>query len=285
MNSNYRMDGSTYLGGRIAVIGVMVSLSLFAPAVLAATVKLSGSGVDFYYDDSQQGLVHFGTPEISDSGDTLLFLPQDFNAMSVDGVGVHTGSPTDAVNASFTFRAVLHDGVALDSIGGRELGGYRLKGEGFVDYNSSLSVMDTASIFNSTLGLFESADDFTIADANYHSWSAISSIDLTAENWVGVGDILVTLSSNLSAGSQGVGDSAFIEKTPTMQGINLALSSDPSSKPSYSKGKKKKKGQDNNPWVYAESAIVLAPAAVPLPASAWLFGSGLLAVLGFMRNK
>ena len=235
--------------------GFIVPMAMMAGIAQAATVHLVGPDIDFYYDDTQAGLAYFGPPQVSATGNNLIFAPTGFNAQSIDGVGSHTGSPTDAMSASFTFRAIARTtATPLETVIARELGDYRMSSTApdntFVSVGSILTVVETTNITNESFTEFLSSSDLTIADGNFHAWESTGTVDLTSPNWSGVGDVLVTLQNNLTAGSAGAGDSAFIQKA-----------------------------------IIGEGIVVSMDAVVPVPAAVWLFGSGLMGLVGVARVR
>ena len=228
---------------------ILFLLLMHSNIAVAATVHLAGPDVDFYYDDSQAGIVYYGNPEVSDVNNMLIFSPTMFTAMSVDGVGTNTGTATDAISSSFTFRAVLRTNDPLTAVDVRERGDYRMSGSPtFVSADAAITVTETADIANSVFENLVSGSDFSIVDGNLHPWESSASTRFNDMQWAGVGDVLITLQNDLSAGSGGVGSSAYIQKTVIGQ------------------------------------AIVVSVNQVPLPGSVWLLISGMLLFVKYSAN-
>ncbi len=252
MNNNIQKSIARSKVRESLATALMLPMAIIGSNLQAATVHLAGQTVDFYYDDIQPGLAYFGAPQLSASGNELIIAsqPTGMYAQSVDGVGDHTGSFTDAISMSFTIRAVARSADAsFASIDYLQSGVYSMSssdpGNTFVAVGSILSVVNTTDIANEYPTEIRSYSDLTIADGNLHSWRASGTTDLSGANFSGVGDIMVSLVANLTAGSAGVGDSAFIEISGYGGGIVIGLNS-----------------------------------VVPVPAALWLFGSGLLGMVG-----
>ncbi len=305
MNNKQTSKPATTLSFRTLAMATLAPLSLCAPGLQAATVHLSGTYVDIYYDDNQSSLGLLGTPTLSTIGDSLTFAPlAGLEASSKDGIGTHTGTPTDAVNASFTFRAVAHDSnIDLKYVLASQLGSYEISGSGAVSAANIVSVLDTTDIMNNVFADFQSTSDFTIADGNTQNWGGLGRADLTGSNWDNVSDILVTVQNNFAASSNGLSDSAMINgveglvislETALLAIPQLIINPDGTDAP---RGVKPWVRSSNTSRVLAEamqldSQLTYMPPAlsavgeVPLPASAWLFGSGLIGfVAGGLRRK
>ena len=117
-----------------AILTAMLGLLAAAPAQ-AALVTLSGSTVNYTFDDSLLGL--FGTPAIS--GNTLSFTPNAFKAKSANGDGYTLTDSTINVIAS------LKPGYVFSTAGLNEGGDYLLLGGGSnVNVAGQLRVFDPA---------------------------------------------------------------------------------------------------------------------------------------------
>lgn len=212
----------------------------------AASVTLNGTDVSFTYDDTNTGL--FGSPTVS--GNTIFFTPTNFKAQSTNGDGTFISSST--VNVVIT----PHQGNALTSLSLTERGDYSLDGEGSsVGIGGQLRVFSMNDPINVEDSSFiTSTSDLTINDNLYHNWIAGAGVDLTGAQWAKTSAVNMTLENILEATTNG--DSfpakAFIEKKFAGVGITVGL---------------------------------VPPASVPVPAAMWLFGSGLLGLVGVARRE
>ena len=215
----------------------------------AAIVHLAGTNVDFYYDNAQPGMDAFGAPAVA--GDNLIFTPGQFRAESNDGVGVHTGTATDTISSQFRVQAVARTDIFLDGVAIRELGTYRMSGLGTqVNMGAAMTVTDNNDFFNTTVQNLQTSSNFTIQDGNLQNWSASGAVDLTTLQWANLNNIWIVLENNLSAVSLSPGTSAFIQKN-----------------------------------IIGESVKISVLTEVPVPAAAWLLGSGLLALFATSRKR
>ncbi len=229
-------------------LGLLVMSAQSAQAVLMIA---SGNTVDFIYETDNIDPL-FGTLQVS--GDSVFVLPLGFNASSTDGVGAHTGTQTDLVNALGTIQVVAKDGYDFSGITIVERGSYSISGSSSVDMGASMHLFDWAnpvlgSVENTTL---TSLSDFSLNDGMVHNWSASGSFDLTTATWDGIRNVGLTLDNLLTATSLSIGDSAFIDKS-SVGGVGITFET--------------------------------APVVVPVPAAIWLFGSGLLGLIVTTRRK
>ncbi len=216
----------------------------------AATVHLAGQYFDYYYDDTQAGLAVLGDPQLSTSGNDLVFNSTGLFAQSTDGVGIHTGTATDVASLSFSFRAVAREsGVSFSSLSTHLQGEYSLfsnqPGNAFVSMNGAVSVSDTLNITNTAFTNFNADTDFSLADGNLHPWEAIAYAGLEGDQWADVSDYLITMQYSLTAGSAGIGDEALVRETGAEHRLMFTMG-----------------------------------AAVPLPGALWLFASAMVGVIG-----
>ncbi len=114
-----------------ALAGLLAGLS-HTPAN-ASLVTVSGTNVDFIYDDSLLGL--YGTPTIS--GDNLFFSPTQFRSSSLNGAGMSSTSATTYIDIH------AHDGYSFGSLALTEIGDYKLLGQNsFVNIGGEMLVID-----------------------------------------------------------------------------------------------------------------------------------------------
>lgn len=221
------------------------ALLLASSTASAALITLNGSGVDFTYDDSQLGL--YGSPTVS--GNTIFFTPTTFKAISTNGVG----SVMESSNVNVVITT--HQGVTLGNLGLQERGDYSLSGDDSTveldgelrafDINNPLTVEDSSFITSSS--------DLTINDGKLHNWVGTAGIDLGTPLWANTTSINMTLENVLTATTDDFPSKAFIDKKFAGIGITVGGS--------------------------------VPPSSVPVPAAAWLFGSGLLGLIGVARRK
>lgn len=179
------------------------ALFLVAHTASAATVTLSGSSVDFTYDDALVSL--FGTPTVL--GDTIYFTPADFDVISENGAGI---SFTNAlVNISVAPKA----GFDLDSVSLFERGSYLLLGAGmkWVEASGQVSAFDLADpgVF-STASLVSTPTTTAGLPPNY--WDAMAGINLDTSAWQAGGGINLTIENFLIASTAAPGSMAFMDK-------------------------------------------------------------------------
>lgn len=235
---------------------LLLSLSLLMISghhVYAEIMTLPGTTVDFIYDDTNIDAL-FGTLQVS--GDAIFVTPVDFNASSTDGVAAHTaGTAIDFVNAIGTIQIVAKTGYAFEGINVGESGIYNMTGTSDVSMNASLRLFD----FNDPVPVFgteentnlSSASDYTLNDGLNHNWVANGGFDMTTLTWDGINHVGLTLTNTLTATS-GAGEVAFIQKNGVGGDIVIDIKTIP---------------------------------AIPVPAAFWLFGSGLLGLVGLARRK
>jgi len=183
---------------------------------------------------------------LSVSGDNIFSTPASFIAASTDG-------GTQQTTGIGTVRVVAKQGYELQEINVAERGNYIMSGSG-----SSVGVAANLQIFdwNSPLfGAYDSSNlaisgDLSLVDGSLHNWSAGTGFDLTTAMWTDINDVGLTLTNILTASTLNLGDSASIQKT--LAGTEL---------------------------------ITIFTAPIPVPAAVWLFGSGLIGLVAFIRRR
>ena len=187
----------------------------------------------------------YGAPSVS--GNTIFVTPTNFKAEAIDNGGTVITSGTGTV------QIIAKPGYVLDAINFRELGDYKMVGGN----GTSVDVDPWLRVFEWADPLFGQEDsmtvpvtgNLTIADSNLHDWSAAGSFDLTTPAWDGKDHVGLTLQNTLTAISTVAGESALIQKKAIGAGIEVTTS------------------------------------PVPVPAAVWLFGSGLLGLVGVARRR
>jgi len=204
-------------------------------SVQAATVTVTGDDVQFTYDDASV----FGTASVV--GNSIFFLPTNFKAESLNGIGAATANSTLQIRIE-----VITDGFALRELRMLEQGDYLLNGAGAsVQQSGQLAV---TSLTQTCGGFFPcrstalfGAGPLTVQGA-LTEWSADAAIDLGnnpewgSDTWV---DLQLENLLTATTLNTGPGEQAFIEKK------------------------------------FAAVGLLLEPVAIPVPAAFWLFGSAL----------
>lgn len=233
---------------------VVVGMLLIGSGVAgAASVTLNGTDVKFTYDDSLTGL--FGMPTVS--GNTLFFTPVAFNAISTNGAG------TVVTNSNMNILVTPKSGSAVSSVAMQERGDYSLKGDGSsVDVSGQLRAFDVANSFTvqTTADIMPTAP-LTTVDNKYHNWTATANLDLSGADWQKASAVNFTIENILEASTSARGSKAFVDKK--FAGMQITV------------GAGQTGGGDDGSG---------PPAAVPVPAAMWLFGSGLLGLVGISRR-
>ena len=187
-----------------AILTAVLGLLAAAPAQ-AAMVTLSGSTVNYTFDDSQLGL--FGTPAIS--GNTLYFTPNTFSAKSSNGAGYALTDSTVNVTVS------LKSGYVFSKASLNEGGDYLLLGMGSgADVTGQLRVFDPAQ----PLGMhyFDSITPtapLTATGLPTHNWKASAGFNLGALPTLKASSALnVTIENLLLADTVSSNSLAFVQK-------------------------------------------------------------------------
>lgn len=165
--------------------GIFLLSQTLAGAAFAASVTLSGTTVDFSFDDTLLGL--FGQANVA--GDNLYFTPVNFSAESMNGAGF------DLTKQTFNVKVTAHEGWDFSSLALAERGDYLQVGQGAkVVVSGQIRAFDTLNplgeVTSSILpaGAYQQTDDFITqnweanAAANLASMSAASMINVTLQN-------------------------------------------------------------------------------------------------------
>ena len=172
-------------------------------------------------------------------GDSIFASPTGFRASASNGAA-------DSINPIGTVTVVAKSGYRFDSVLVAQQGDYQLSdAAGSVSSTASLTVSDNTSPvpLPAIVAPLFSGSDFTLADGNLHQWNSSVTTDLSMPAWQGVSSIDLTLDSLLAA-TAGANGSALIQAKFVGGGL-----------------------------------VTINTTPVPLPASLWLFASG-LALLG-----
>ncbi|MBM4221411.1 MAG: hypothetical protein FJ170_05625 [Gammaproteobacteria bacterium] len=226
-----------------------IAASFIAMPAQAVPVTLCGTSICYEYDNSvgvNPGIALYGTPTLL-SGNTLSFVPTNFNADSDYGSSIPT--PTSVAVFKFS-RVYTTDGGEVASITVNESGDYQIIGAGAVNANMRLQSVDNVGDGAPTPGFAEST-------APQFNWNTSTATGFSLANWSLTGtitpaalfsdlatDVDFSIQNTLQAFAAS-GNYAFIQK-------KLALT-------------------------------VTATFTVPVPGAVWLFGSA-LGMFGFMRR-
>lgn len=238
------------------LLGAAFAASLvFSLPSYAAPVTLVGDTINYEYDDAQAALGLFGVPTIV--GDTVRFLPPSFRAESVYPLG-GTGTLTDITTAYFLFDRVYsqdepgHEGHGH---GPPEIVELLVQERGDYEITNGDSVSgDLYLLASSNVDLSDFVDGTDSFDASGDSgglqiWNMGVSI-LPADAFLdSANDMAVGIQNTLTATTDASGETAWIQKK-----IFLTAGTAP-----------------------------IVP--VPVPAAVWLFGSGLLGLVGIARRR
>lgn len=262
-----------------ALAGLMAGLS-HTPAN-ASLVTVSGSNVDFTYDDSLLGL--YGTPTIS--GDNLFFSPTQFRSSSLNGVGMSSASATTFIDIH------AHDGYSFGSLALTEIGDYKLLGKkSFVNIGGGMLAIDknnppaTGPYANSFLS---TSDNLGLYDGALYSWTASTQVDLADSEWTDTATVRVTLENMLDAYTATNTRRRHSETPESLKqhthrehaehGRNVCASEIISGN---SCGAQQAFIEKKYSSLNLNMTSSVPPAAVPLPPSLALFLPGLLSLLG-----
>ena len=187
----------------------------------------------------------FGTPSIV--GDKIIFDPTTFTANSLNGEGVVT------TNATVNITIDVMEGYAFDSMSLDEAGDYFLWGsKSAVSVGGQLRVRDDADTLLAT-GNITASEPFntfnTPHDLTTHNWDAAASVSLAGAEWNGVTQVVMKIENILSAYTD-----------PTDTGALQA-------------------------FIEKKRISVEVTTVIPVPAAVWLFGSGLLGLVGIARRR
>ncbi len=234
--------------GALGGLAAAVALGLALPAG-AATVTACGPNVCYEYDNTQPAVSLFGLPTLL--GDIMFFTPTTFEARSADGVGIHTATNTDVVDATWVFTRVysITPGNEITSIVAYEEGDYESNyAAGSVSGDLYLRARGLNNLLEASL-IDTDAFDFTGNSGGVQLWDMGASLTPAAS--------LAQLATNLTVTIQNTLTAFTSNSTP---GSELA-------------------------WIEKKLFLdVTTVSVVPVPAAAWLLGPA-LGLLGLMRRR
>jgi hypothetical protein len=182
--------------------GIFLLGQTLAGAAFAATVTLSGTTVDFSFDDSTLGL--FGQANVA--GDQLYFTPTQFTAESMNGAGF------DLTKQTLNITVTTHDGWNFSSLALTERGDYlRVGGGTKVAVTGQIRAFDTQHPLDEVTASIVSDDKFLkTKDFMSRNWEATATADLSS--MVTASEINLTLENILLTKARSKSGLAFIEK-------------------------------------------------------------------------
>ena len=182
-------------------VGAFLLAQAFSGAAFAAPVTLTGTSVDFTFDDALMGL--FGQPTLS--GDTLSFTPVDFKATSTNGEGYKLTDNT--VNIQMT----AHSGYSFSSVGLAERGDYMLQGgSSSANVAGQVRVFDVSDPMKDTTTSIAPSAPLDQKGLSAHPWTASNTTDLSS--WTGTKSVNVSFQNLLVASTNGDSSLAFVDK-------------------------------------------------------------------------
>jgi hypothetical protein len=192
---------TTFKKAGVAVLGL--SVVLLSGNALAVVQTLVGTNVTYVYDDALMGL--YGQPFLS--GDSLVFTPSYFQALSTDGGFVQTSS-------TINVKVYANTNYTLSAFNLTELGDYSLIGsDAEVAVGGQIRLFDLANISNQLTDPITATAPLTVTTTvgNYQTtnWQANAAIAVPT-NWSN--GVNLTIENILLASTTQVGSAAFIEK-------------------------------------------------------------------------
>lgn len=226
---------------KIKLVSTALALSLMTPLSASAALVLIGSGntVDFYYDDTDDGTAEYGLLQVV--GDTVYATPS-FEVSSTNDEGTVIDPNIGSV------YVVAHEGYSFASVDLIESGTYSTSGNGTVNIEGNLQVLDSNDPFT-----FDNTNPLSFSDlsaSGINSWQGSLSYDMTTAMWSDTSAIQLTLTNILYATSTDAGSTAYINQTLTGSNMGMEIST-----------------------------------VIPVPAAVWLFTSGLIGLAGVARHR
>lgn len=190
---------------KVCVSWLALSALLLSGSALAIPVTLAGTHVNFTFDDALLGL--YGTPMVF--GNSLVFTPPEFKAISADGQGIKT------VSSTINIQVRANANYNLTSFSLTELGDYSLIGSGAkVLVGGQIRAFDLAnpaSFITNPIKATAPLGATTTFDENFETtnWEAKAAITQPT-NWSN--GVNLTLENILKARTTLSDSEAFIEK-------------------------------------------------------------------------
>lgn len=202
-----------------------LAASLLSSGAFAAMTTLTGSNVSFTFDSALVGL--YGMPTVS--GDSLIFTPTNFSALSTNGQGIVTK------NGTLNVSIVANSGYQFSTISLTERGDYYLIGS-----DAAVSVGGQIRVFDQDDPVNNEVNSNIVATAPFNAyttiptfsttnWTANASVAVPASGWGGsdgiVSGINLTIENLLIASTAAAGSAAYIEKK--FAGTTIVISAVP----------------------------------------------------------
>jgi hypothetical protein len=186
---------------RTLIAGLTLLTQALISSAYAVPVTLSGTDVDYTFDDALVGL--YGQPTLS--GDTLYFTPTQFSAQSSNGQGYVLTPDT------FNIRATAHAGQTISSASFDERGDYLLQGTGSsADVTGQLRVFDTANPSTDMTASISPSSPLTMTGVPSKNWAASTTLDVSG--WNSAGPLNFTVENLLLASTTDPNSLAFVQK-------------------------------------------------------------------------
>jgi len=208
-----------------------------------ATTLTCGPNICYQYDETQSAAAYFGLPTLV--GDAMRFLPPNFRAESLNGVG------TVSVTATWLFDKVYSTSSAeIGSVVVSEAGDYSITGDTGGSPDTVNVNLYTQVANNASAEVAFDIKNFTASGDTFlppQPWALISGSINPATVFAAVAnDVAVSVQNTLSATTDEFGGDAWIQKKFVVQ--------------------------------------IGTVAPVPVPAAVWLFGSA-FGVLSVLRRR
>ncbi len=179
---------------------------------------------------------------------TLTAVGDSISATPTNFLATAQDGANDSFSVTGTVTVVAKPGYSFNLVQVAEQGDYTLAGSGAsVAFSGTLDVSDSNNVSTTISTPLASASDFTLPGTN--PWAGSASTDLSTAMWNGVTSIDLTLATLLNATTLASGELATIQNKLTAGGL-----------------------------------VTIVTTPVPLPASIWLFGTGLALLLGKARR-
>ncbi|PPC92165.1 MAG: hypothetical protein CTY34_00735 [Methylobacter sp.] len=178
------------------------------------------------------------------AGDSLFFTPTEFTAQSLGAAGL------DLTNSTVNIQVSSLTGGYISLVGLTERGDFINHGAfTSVNVGGEIRVTDLSAPLTESISSITPTSAFASQSSIFplQDWVAVAGLDFSPAQ---TGSVNVTIQNILAAFSSAAAESAFIEKT----GVILAIAS------------------------------ITPEVSVPLPASAWLFGTAIMGGLAFCKK-
>lgn len=243
--------------GKVLKYGLAAGALLASGLANASIVSLCGPNICYEYDNNpvnNAGLALFGAPTLLGATDVLIFTPTNFNA---DSSSATTTIPGPTVVGVFQFTKVYSQGGSeIAAITVAESGDYQIQGAGSVVANLRLQVVDQVNDTPLPVGVLPG--QFPEKTAPQFNWNTSVPTGALLQNWSLNGTV------NPAAAFTDLASVVDLQIQNTLQAFAGT-------------------GVTDYAFIQKKLTITVTTTLVPVPAAAWLFGSG-LGVLGWARR-